>query len=280
MKLKVNFNKLGDFYIDLPNTSSRQYAAIENYFRPLVNSTAKGRESIASAFQRAIEICPNENPSDLWHHVLYRIYIQEKIAANPSQSWVRTSGEALELALCEIYNQKILSLGLRLRPLIGTSAKQIIINQMHLGKLMGSSKIDIVLEGLGCGGSNLSEYGIIGIVHMKASLAERVSDDVPASRQIMAAGYQSILMTLDVKSFPPPHGDLVNRGEFGTDVTPSDKRKYIETHGEFSACFSYNTRTMPSPVTTASGRRIYVSGLSGTSDFFTRYVQPFSKTCP
>ena len=63
--------------------------------------------------------------------------------------------------------------------------------------------------------------------------AERVSDDIPASRAMQAKGLLSPLWTLDVKSFPPPTGDLINRGELGTPDSPSDKRKYVELHGDF-----------------------------------------------
>ncbi|EKD07251.1 BsaWI family type II restriction enzyme [Limnospira fusiformis KN01] len=57
-------------------------------------------------------------------------------------------------------------------------------------------------------------------------MAERVSDDIPASRIMMQYGFLSLLSTLDVKSFPPPGGDLINRAEFGSPDNPSDKRRY------------------------------------------------------
>ncbi|MBK8286488.1 MAG: hypothetical protein IPK97_17365 [Ahniella sp.] len=107
---------------------------------------------------------------------------------------------------------------------------------------------------------------IFGGLHAKASLAERVSDDVPCSLAMMTKGMVSYLVTLDAKSFPPPSGDLVNRGELGRPDAPSDKRNYVEQHGSFSACFSYNLRTVPSDPKTASGRRIFVSTFKPSVD--------------
>lgn len=102
--------------------------------------------------------------------------------------------------------------------------------------------------------------------------AERVSDDVPCSEAMMRQGFVSFLYTFDSKSFPPPAGDLVNRGEMGSNEQPSDKRKYIEEHGSFDACFSYNLRTIPSNKSTPSGKRIFVCSLKPTEDIFPSQV--------
>jgi hypothetical protein len=71
---------------------------------------------------------------------------------------------------------------------------------------------------------------------------------------------------MDVKSFPPPHGDGVNHGELGGrnfDVEKArPKRAYIEEAGQFDALFSFNLRTPPSPATTSSGKRIYTLSLT------------------
>jgi hypothetical protein len=106
----------------------------------------------------------------------------------------------------------------------------------------------------------------------KASLAERVSDDVPCSAAMMRSGLVSFLYTFDSKSFPPPAGDLVNRGELGSIAQPSDKRRYIEEHGSFDACFSYNLRSVPSPEVTPSGKRIFVCSLKPEEDIFPSQV--------
>jgi hypothetical protein len=126
-------------------------------------------------------------------------------------------------------------------------------------QIAGGSKLDICLYGTG-------RKGLVPFagIHSKASLAERVSDDKPCSERMMAAGFKSYLFTFDAKSFPPPTGDLVNLGELGTIARPSDKRGYIELHGSFDACFSYNSRTTPSGTRTRSGKKIYTSRFDET----------------
>ena len=80
MRLSLDFgNGIGKRTVELPNTTEEDYALVEAYFTPLINSTrVKLREATADAFAFAIDRCPYENPSDLWHHVLYRIYCREK----------------------------------------------------------------------------------------------------------------------------------------------------------------------------------------------------------
>lgn len=94
----------------------------------------------------------------------------------------------------------------------------------------------------------------------------------------MRRGYLSALLTLDVKSFPPSSSvsdarAYQNKGEMGTPEDPSDKRRYIEDHGSFDLCISYNQRTVPSPSTTASGKRIYTVDLGGAADAFEKTVR-------
>jgi hypothetical protein len=260
--------------VELPNMTEEDYAAIEEYFTPLINSASlKSRDAIAHAFQFGVSRCPHENPSDLWHHVLYRIYLRNKRGTNPEQSWVRTSGEAFELILAQTYNPFLAREGIRLKPLTSKEQRKDALLRMGLTNLIGSSKIDLIIEKRGKGkGILLDGYGIVGGVHAKVSLAERVSDDIPASRIMMANNFLSILTTLDVKSFPPPRGDLVNRGELGSPNNPSDKRRYIEEHGDFSACFSYNHRTLASLQETRSGRLIYLAEFKNNLDNFVQFV--------
>ena len=151
---------------------------------------------------------------------------------------------------------------------------------MGIADKVGSRKIDMSIEKKGDPRGAVDGYGVIGGLHIKASLAERVSDDIPASRVMMSAGFESMLLTLDVKSFPPLAAlgfdqnirRLINIGEFGTPERPSDKRRYVENHGDFTAGFSYNSRTIHSPEETASGRRIFVVDPSSQPDPFVRYL--------
>lgn len=275
MKLSLDFGRVGTFNVDIDDVTDDEYIQIVEYFVPLINDPkVKSREAIGRTFQFATRLCPRANPSDLWHHVVYRTYCREKIGTNPEQSWVRTSGEGFELALIERYNPFLGERDIRLRSLISGVEKKAALARMNMVGRIGSSKVDVLIEQLGNGMSRDGEgWGIIGGLHAKVSLAERISDDIPASRIMMGEGLLSILVTLDVKSFPPPHGDLVNRGEFGTPRTPSDKRNYVELHGDFSAAFSYNLRTRPSEPKTQSGRAIYVLPFAGDHDAFVEFVE-------
>ena len=138
---------------------------------------------------------------------------------------------------------------------------------MGLTGKVGDSKLDVALYG-----RIDNRFLIFGGVHSKASLAERVSDDVPCSEAMMRKGFKSFLYTFDSKSFPPPHGDLINRGKLGRHEQPSDKRKYIEEHGSFDACFSYNLRSNPSKGDTSSGKKIYVCSLKKDEDVFPDHI--------
>jgi hypothetical protein len=121
-----------------------------------------------------------------------------------------------------------------------------------------ASKVDLFIEG-----QRGNEWLVFGAAHVKSSIAERIQDDVPASLAFMEKGLLSIAITMDMKSYPPPHGNCVNYGELGGRSIEADKdkvrvkRDYIEKTGQFDAMFSYNLRTPPSPVQTQSGKRIF-----------------------
>ena len=94
---------------------------------------------------------------------------------------------------------------------------------------------------------------------------------------MQAKGLLSPLWTLDVKSFPPPTGDLINRGELGTPDSPSDKRKYVELHGDFDNLYSGNSRTIASKANTASGKRVIPIDLAEQPDAFAKAFLEHSK---
>jgi BsaWI restriction endonuclease type 2 len=165
------------------------------------------------------------------------------------------------LFLEQHYNPIFKQNGIVVRWLYNDALRSSALKEMKIEGEVGGSKLDIALYGTIAG-----KLIIFGGIHAKLSLAERVSDDVPCSVAMMKRGLSSYLITLDAKSFPPPNGDLVNRGELGTLENPSDKRAYIESHGSFTACFSYNLRTAPSGLKTSSGRRIYSSTFSLKKD--------------
>ena len=262
MRIDIDFPGFGTHTIDVHGLSQGGYQNCREALAQRINSKEKSRDVLADVFWELLVHCPEANPSDLWHHVVYREYLKAKLGTNPSQSWVRTSGEAFEIVIQRSYEKQFSQHGFRVQTLFSKKSKQQVLKRMGIWELVGSEKLDLVIEAQGRGVGIVEGYGIIGGIHAKVSLAERVSDDIPASRIMMEHKFASILCTLDVKSFPPPHGDLVNRGELGSSSRPSDKRKYIEEHGDFSVCLTYNHRTKTSLVKTQSGARI-VRGLLG-----------------
>jgi hypothetical protein len=81
----------------------------------------------------------------------------------------------------------------------------------------------------------------------------------------MERGLLSIALTMDAKSYPPPHGPCINYGELGGRSLGIEKerlkRNYIEVAGQFDGLFSFNLRTPPSEPTTQSGKKIYTMSL-------------------
>ena len=242
-------------YLALESDISEMYKRLNN------GKGGKNRDAIFQALNKAITSFPNVNPSDLYHHIVYRIYLREYTKTQADRSWVRAGGEAFELFLQTHYNALLNADGIFVKWLLNDQLRATALNEMGIQGDVGGSKLDIALYGTVRG-----KYVIFGGIHAKASLAERVSDDVPCSVAMMAKGLSSYLVTLDAKSFPPPLGDLINHGELGSLASPSDKRAYIESHGSFDACFSYNLRTVPSGGKTKSGRRIYVSTFNPRTD--------------
>jgi transcriptional regulator with XRE-family HTH domain len=261
-----------DYQIILENTTTSEYSAVERFvahkFATMNQGTSKNREVISECLVYAMQQMPRCNPSDVYHHIVYRLFLREYNRTDPNQSWVRAGGEAVELFIQKNYEAVLRQKGIIIRALIGKDHKQGAINEMGLSAEVSSSKLDIGLWGRLANGKAV----IFGGIHAKASLAERVVDDIPASQAMMKKGLTSILFTFDAKSFPPPYGDLVNRGEFGSVASPSDKRVYIEQHGSFDVALCYNTRIEASPMKTPSGKRILVSTMSPKEDLLPNYV--------
>jgi hypothetical protein len=119
LRLDLDFGRGLVAHVDLENVTEDQYAEIVGFFAPMVNDPRmKSRDAIGHAFALATRLCPLANPSDLWHHVIYRTYLREKLGTNPEQSWVRTSGEGFEIALVERYNPALAGAGIRLTSMV------------------------------------------------------------------------------------------------------------------------------------------------------------------
>lgn len=269
MQLTLNFYGT-DYTVDLPGLTDDNYVVARESIRADLSQPegeVKNRDAICNAFMQLVRSSPNANPSDLWHHVVYRLYCELLPGLrqqNPSQSWVRASGDALELFLQRWYTPVLAPHGVSITALISRAQKRGMLTELGLNETVGDSKLDVALARLQVAGQPVA----FGGVHVKASLAERVSDDIPCSRALQQAGHLSPLWTLDVKSFPPPNGDLVNRGELGTPAATSEKRRYVEIHGDFDHCYTGNTRSVASGAVTPSGKRIVVLNLSQQPDQF------------
>jgi transcriptional regulator with XRE-family HTH domain len=241
-----------------------------------VDESAIKTSAVARTFLRAMELWPHANPSDIWWFVVSRAYHDPfNHPANCArldlgQSWKRTGGWALEEILVRHYGPALEKEGIKI--VIATTAeRRHHISQLAVADRLEADKMDVLLLGDMDG-----EPSCFGVVHVKASFAERRTDDVPMSKALVGAGYCSPLWTMDCKSTPSE--DPVNRGELGAPMTDgrnkrSAKRKDIEDDGYFSACFSYNRRTRPTPPGQAARGRIHVCDFSDPDgDAFARFV--------
>lgn len=240
------------------------------------------QDAIQKAFEQLVALAPEANPSDLWRHVLMGEYIA---SGRNDNSWKKASGKAFEYAFAGLYNARLLPLGLRLRVLTGSTAllarEAMILHATERGldnlriatlRMVSPSKFDLAIEGE----CEVGSWRLFGIVHCKTSIAERIKDDVPASRAIRDAGFWSIIATLDHKCYPPPHGDGINYGELGGRTSVDkirQKRDYVEREGDFDNAYSYNLRTPESPPITPTGGRIKTLRFGQVMDPFVQDLQ-------
>ena len=236
------------------------------------SSEAIKTEAVARCFLKAAQVWPHANPSDLWWFVVYRAYCDPYnhparfARMDFTQSWKRTGGWALEEILVRHYGPFLKQHGVNLF-IADTAAKRAIVKALKVGDRVEADKIDVVLEG-----EHKGRHAFFGVVNVKASFAERRTDDVPLSAALVKHGFTSPLWTMDCKSMPSP--SPVNRGELGDARAErrSAKRKDIEVEGYFSGCFSYNANTLPSAANVAAERRIYVCDFRNPDDMFSRFI--------
>ncbi|MFC1977572.1 BsaWI family type II restriction enzyme [Chloroflexota bacterium] len=240
----------------LENVSDDQYMLVLKFLSERLADGDKAYDAISATFIKAIRLCPDANPSDLWRYLVYRPYL----GLRSDQSWKRAGGQGLETFFETFYNPLFERHGIMLVGLSRTGGT-IALTEMGIVNRVGRSKLDIALLGR-CSDNT---WRLFGGAHVKASLAERISDDVPASIAMLEKGYFSPLLTLDMKAFPPPHGDEVNRGELQFPQRAgeqSDKRNYFERDGLFSCCYSYNLRTPSTPEDAQVKAKIKTLGFS------------------
>lgn len=231
--------------------------------------------AVADTFLRAMELWPGANPSDIWWFIVYRAYLDpfnhpaRWARSSFEQSWKRTAGWALEQVLVRHYGTWLAERGINL--FIPTAEQRVrFLGQLSVAGRLEADKVDVILTGLLDGKEQM-----FGVVHVKASFAERRTDDVPLSQMLISAGYTSPLWTMDCKS--SPSALPINRGELGSaDASPVDrrsaKRKDIEDDGFFSSCFSYNQRTAASDPQREMLAKIYVCDFTNCDDAFGRFI--------
>lgn len=230
-------------------------------------------DSVARTFLRAVRTWPHANPSDLWWFLVYRGYCDpfNHPASNArrdfGQSWKRTAGWALEEVLVRHYGPYLKSRGVNL--FIASGPRKLnLLRQLRVEGRVEADKVDVLLTG-----AIARKELCFGVVHVKASFAERRTDDQPLSQALIRAGYASPLWTMDCKS--TPSAEPLNRGELGaaSDANArSAKRKDIEDDGYFSACFSYNANTIPTPPNQPAKARIFVCDFRDPNDSFSGYI--------
>ena len=226
-------------------------------------------DSVAQAFLKAVEVWPGANPSDLWWFVIYRAYCDpfnhpaQFARLDFTQSWKRTGGWALEKVLVRHYGPFLQGHGVSLFIADGAT-KKALVDRLDVGDRLEADKIDVVLTGG-------EDKRFFGVVHVKASFAERRTDDVPMSTALTRARYTSPLWTMDCKSMPAALP--TNGGELGEiQGRRSAKRKDIEDEGYFTGCFSFNRNTRPSAGNLAPERRVYVCDFQDPDDTFSRFI--------
>jgi transcriptional regulator with XRE-family HTH domain len=264
----------------LPNSTVDEFETVMKTLRDglarLSNSTGNSSEaiktdSVAKTFLKAVEVWPEANPSDLWWFIVYRAYCDpynhpaQFARLDFTQSWKRTGGWALEEVLTRHYGPFLKQHGVNLF-IADAARKQAIVDRLNVGDRLEADKIDVLLTGEKGG-----KESFFGVVHVKASFAERRTDDVPMSTALVRAGYTSPLWTMDCKSSPSERP--TNRGELGViSGRRSAKRRDIEDEGYFSGCFSYNRNTQPSRETLAPELRIYICDFKHPDDAFSRFI--------
>lgn len=246
-----------------------EYDDVLDTLRRGLASAASSTDAVADTFIRATTVWPDANPSDLWTFLVNRMYCDysnhpaANARLNLEQSWKRTSGWALERVVIRHYSQFLGRHGIALK--IGSKAeKELLLGTIDDPRIV-PDKADIIVTH----GSGEAEE-LLGVVHVKASIAERRTDDVPMSQALVQAGHLSVFWTMDSKSFPSTRP--VNRGEFGNaDGKISDKRRDFEDHGHFSACFSYNANTLPT-VNEDAVAKIFICNFKDPDDHFAQFL--------
>lgn len=263
-----------DAEYNIENTSVENFNSLLSEFRRIINKKgSKKTEVVVNTFLKAIELFPNVNASDIWYFIIPSIFQDPynhpvtEMNTDFSQSWKRTGGWALEKIFVEYYKDELAKHDI-LIDIFQKNRKTELLNKMKLSYKVQPNKADVLLVNTKNGG-----YDCFGIVHIKSSFAERRSSDQAFSMALMQKQFFSPFMTMDCKATPAKHpvnkGELGNIFELDEDVRV-DKRKEFEEEGYFSACFSFNSNTKPTPTNQKATARIFRMNFSNAKDAFTQ----------
>lgn len=248
----------------------------ERFFEVFRAEVANAKsDAVATAFLAAVALWPRTNPADLWNFLIHQAYCDplnhppKEARRDFEQSWKRTGGWALERVLVKFYEPSLAKSGVHLEIPTGRR-KATLVAQLETEARLEADKIDVFLVG---------DVGVqqvcFGAVHVKASFAERRTDDVPMSQALIGAGYISPLWTLDCKAMPS--ATPFNKGELGALLAEekdprSAKRKDVEVDGYFSACFSYNLNTKATPPEQDARALVYACDFTSPDDQFSQWL--------
>lgn len=247
----------------LKNSTADSVMQWEANFRAAMASTSSAAgnqlsDRVADAYLDSLSRWPKANPAELWAFLVQQAYLDPYnhppgSIADLSQSWVRTGGWALEKVFVRYYGPTMKKHDILLEIPRGDRKKKL-IEQVKITHGANPHKVDVFVVGrLRDSTGTVEREVVFGIAHVKASLAERRSDDQPLSERVIQAGMESLFLTLDAKASPSPRPTC--HGEYG-DPRPkklvgpdprSEKRREVESEGAFSGCFSWNTNTRPTP---------------------------------
>lgn len=189
--------------------------------------------AIHVALTYAINKDPSVNKRDIWKLIQdeYVDNLRQRFPdqQDPGQSYRRASGDAWEMFIEEYLNSNdhLRRAGIRAVRLRGEDFTKL---TAALGAEIRVRDVDFFLQGV----DNNGLTRVFGALFPKASYAERIRADEPASRTLMGTGMWTASVTLDA------------RDELGTEERPSVKRQTIN-NGAFDGCYSFNENTHAGP---------------------------------
>ena len=171
--------------VNVEGIDPQQYQQVSDQLGVELNRQTQTYIGVANAMELATRLCPQANPADLWVHLIYNQFRTRH--GRSDQSWKRVSGQALEQVIIDTYNPRLQPHQIRVR--FGKEPDAVALGLVERG--LGGSKTDLVLERRHNGA-----WTLFGVLHCKASIAERLTDDAPASEDLIAHGYWSSVVTI------------------------------------------------------------------------------------